>query len=129
MHRAPPSRDLAATALALLAEAAAALIADDANGSNSGVAIVGSASLTVGGGVINQFHLVFVVNMTIFTGAPVMMMYPTGNPTGALGVVATADALDGRAVAIVWTREAAARQKVMQGRGTQQQATRQPAGE
>jgi hypothetical protein len=42
---APPSRDLAATTLALAAEAAAALIADDADGSNSGVAIVGSASL------------------------------------------------------------------------------------
>ncbi len=50
---APPSRDLAATALALAAEAAAALIADDADGGNSGVAIVGSASLAVGGGVIN----------------------------------------------------------------------------
>ena len=45
MHRALPSRDLAATALALAAEAAAALIADDADGGNSGVAIVGSASL------------------------------------------------------------------------------------
>ena len=45
MCRAPPSRDLAATALALAAEAAAALIADDADGGNSGVAIVGSASL------------------------------------------------------------------------------------
>ncbi len=46
MRRALPSRDLAATALALAAEAAAALIADDADGGNSGVAIVGSASLT-----------------------------------------------------------------------------------
>jgi hypothetical protein len=36
---------LAATALALAAEAAATLIADDADGGNSGVAIVGSASL------------------------------------------------------------------------------------
>ncbi len=36
---------MAATALALAAEAAAPLIADDADGSNSGVAIVGSASL------------------------------------------------------------------------------------
>jgi hypothetical protein len=45
LRRAPPSRDLAATALALAAEASAALIADDANGGNSGVAIVGSASL------------------------------------------------------------------------------------
>ncbi len=53
LRLAPPSRDLAATALALAAEAAAALIADNADGSNSGVAIVGSASLTVGGGVIN----------------------------------------------------------------------------
>ncbi len=50
LRRAPPSRDLAATALALAAEAAAALIADDANGRNSGVAIVGSASLAVGVG-------------------------------------------------------------------------------
>jgi hypothetical protein len=45
LRRAPPSRDLAATALALAAEAAAALIADDADGGNSGFAIVGSASL------------------------------------------------------------------------------------
>ncbi len=45
MRPAPPSRDLAATALALTAEAAAALIADNADGGNSGVAIVGSASL------------------------------------------------------------------------------------
>ncbi len=45
MRRAPPSRDLGATALALAAEAAAALIADDADGGNSRVAIVGSASL------------------------------------------------------------------------------------
>ena len=51
--RAPPSRDLAATALVLAAEAAAVLIADDANGGNSGVATVGSASLAAGGGVIN----------------------------------------------------------------------------
>jgi hypothetical protein len=36
---------LAVTALALTAEAAATLIADDADGGNSGVAIVGSASL------------------------------------------------------------------------------------
>ncbi len=36
---------MAATALALAAEAAAALIADDADGGNSGVAITGSASL------------------------------------------------------------------------------------
>jgi hypothetical protein len=36
---------LAATALALAAEAAAGLIADDADGGNSGVAIVGSESL------------------------------------------------------------------------------------
>ena len=51
--RAPPSRDLAAAALVLMAEAVAALIADDADGGNSGVAIVGSASLVAGGGVIN----------------------------------------------------------------------------
>jgi len=51
--RVPPSRDLAATALILAAEAAAALIADNAIGGNSGVAIVGSASLAAGGGVIN----------------------------------------------------------------------------
>jgi hypothetical protein len=53
LRRVPPSRDLAATALALAAEAAAALIADDADGGNSGVAIIGSTSLAVGGGVIN----------------------------------------------------------------------------
>jgi hypothetical protein len=109
LRRAPPSRDLAATTLALAAKAAAGLIADNANGGNSGVAIVGSASLALGGGVTNKFYLVFVVNMIIFTGAPVMTMRPTGNPTGVLGVVATTDALDGRAVTIVWTREAAAR--------------------
>jgi hypothetical protein len=48
--RVPPSRDLAATALVLTAEAEAALIADDANGGNSSVAIVGSTSLAVGVG-------------------------------------------------------------------------------
>ncbi len=53
LRRAPPSRDLVATALALGAEAAAALIADDADGGNSGVAIIGSASLGVRGEVIN----------------------------------------------------------------------------
>ena len=46
-------RDLAATALVLAAKASAALIADDADGGNIGVAIVGSASLVAGGGVIN----------------------------------------------------------------------------
>ncbi len=45
LHHAPPSRDLAATALALTAEAAAMLFADDANGGNSGVTIIGRASL------------------------------------------------------------------------------------
>jgi hypothetical protein len=50
--RAPPSWDLAATALVLAAEAAAALIADDADGSNSGVTIVGSLSLAARGGII-----------------------------------------------------------------------------
>jgi hypothetical protein len=44
---------LAATALVLAAEALPALIADDANDGNIGVAIVGSASLAAGGGVIN----------------------------------------------------------------------------
>jgi hypothetical protein len=120
---------LAATVLALAAEAAATLIADNVDGGNCGVAIVGSTSLEAGGGVINYFHLVFVVNMIIFTGTPVMRMHPMGNPTGVLGVVATADAPDGWALAIVWTREAAARQKVMQGGGMRQQAMRQPAGE
>ena len=56
--RVPPSRDLVATALVLAAEADAELIADDADGGNSSVsivhrAIVGSASLAAGGGVIN----------------------------------------------------------------------------
>jgi hypothetical protein len=89
-----PSRDLAATALVLTAEAEAALIADDADGGNSSVAIIGSTSLAVGGGVINLFHLVFVVDMIIFTRAPTMTMCSTGNPTDASGVVATADTLD-----------------------------------
>jgi hypothetical protein len=47
-----PSQDLAATALVLAAEAAAALIADDADSGNSSVAIVGSTSLAAGGGEI-----------------------------------------------------------------------------
>ena len=51
--RAPLSRNLAATALVLTAEAAAALIADDADGGNSGVAIVSRVSLAAGGGLIN----------------------------------------------------------------------------
>jgi len=46
-------RDLAATALVLAAEAAAALILDNAGGGNSSVAIVRSASLAAGVGVIN----------------------------------------------------------------------------
>ena len=33
--------------------------------------------------------------MIMFTGAPMMMMCLTGNPTDALGVVATADSPDG----------------------------------
>ncbi len=53
MRRAPPSRYLAATTLALAADASAVLFADDADGGNSGVAIVGIASLVAGGGVIN----------------------------------------------------------------------------
>jgi hypothetical protein len=40
-------------ALVLAAEAAATLMADNANGSNGSVAIVGVASLAMGGGVIN----------------------------------------------------------------------------
>jgi hypothetical protein len=44
---------LVATALVLVAEASAALIADEADGGNIGVAIVSSASLAAGGGVIN----------------------------------------------------------------------------
>ena len=50
---APPSWDLAVTALVLAAEAAAALNANDTIGGSSGVAIVGSASLVVGCRVIN----------------------------------------------------------------------------
>jgi hypothetical protein len=53
LPRSPSSWYLAATSLALAVEAAATLIADDADGGNSGVAIIGSASLTAGGGVIN----------------------------------------------------------------------------
>jgi len=33
--------------------------------------------------------------MIVFTGAPIMTMCPTGNPTDASGVAATADAPDG----------------------------------
>ena len=65
---------MAATALVLRAEASATLIADDANGGNSGVAIVGSASLMAGDGLINYFHLVFVFNMIFFTGTLTMTM-------------------------------------------------------
>ncbi len=50
---APLSPNLAATALVLVAEAVAVLIADDADGGNIGVTIVGSASLAAGGRVIN----------------------------------------------------------------------------
>ncbi len=50
LRRMPPSRDLAATALALVAEAVAALIADDADGGNSSVPIIGSTSLVAGAG-------------------------------------------------------------------------------
>ncbi len=53
LRRAPPSWYLAATTLALAAEALAVLFADDADGGNSGVAIVVIASLVAGGGVIN----------------------------------------------------------------------------
>ncbi len=48
--RAPPSR---ANALVLMAEAVAKLIADNTDGGNSGVTIIGSVSLTAGGGVVN----------------------------------------------------------------------------
>jgi hypothetical protein len=44
---------MAATTLVLAAEVAATLIADDADGGNSGVAIVGRASLTAGGWLID----------------------------------------------------------------------------
>ena len=50
--RARPSRDLAATALVLAAEAVAALIADDADSGNTGVTIISSTSLAAGGGEI-----------------------------------------------------------------------------
>ncbi len=46
-----------AAALVLAAEAADTLKADDANGGNSGVAIVASASLVARGGVINSIYL------------------------------------------------------------------------
>jgi len=42
-----------AAALVLAAEAATALKADDANGGDGGVAVVGCASLAVGGRLIN----------------------------------------------------------------------------
>jgi hypothetical protein len=42
-----------AVALVLAAEAVAALMADNANGGNGSAAIVGIASLAMGGGVIN----------------------------------------------------------------------------
>ena len=51
--RVPLSRNLTLTALVLTAATAAALIADDADGGNSGVTIVRRASLVAGGGLIN----------------------------------------------------------------------------
>ena len=51
--RAPPSQDLVATALVLVAKAAAALNVDNADSGNSCVPIIGNASLASGGGVIN----------------------------------------------------------------------------
>ena len=48
---------LAATALVLVAEAAAALIADDADGGNSGVTIVSSTHLVAGVGYLINFIL------------------------------------------------------------------------
>jgi len=42
-----------AAALVLAAEAATALKADDANGGNDGITVVGCASLVAGGGLIN----------------------------------------------------------------------------
>ena len=48
--RVQPPQDLAATALVLAAEAAAELITDDADGGNSGIAIVGRVSLAAGDG-------------------------------------------------------------------------------
>jgi hypothetical protein len=44
---------MVAVALVLAAEAATALKADDANGGDSGVAVVGCTSLATGGGLIN----------------------------------------------------------------------------
>ena len=68
---------------------------NNADGGNSGVAIVGSASLVARSGVIYKFHLVFVVNMIFFMGAPTILMRLTRNPTDVSGVVATVDAPDG----------------------------------
>jgi len=42
-----------AAALVLVAEAATALKADDANDGDGGVTVIGCASLAVGGGLIN----------------------------------------------------------------------------
>jgi hypothetical protein len=52
-YPAPPSWDLAATTLVIAAEAVAKDIADNADGDDSGVAIVSSTSLAAGGRVIN----------------------------------------------------------------------------
>ena len=48
--RAPPSQDLTMTALVLTTEAVAALVADDADGGNSSIAIVSSIFLQRGAG-------------------------------------------------------------------------------
>ncbi len=54
-----------AAALVLAAEAVTALKADDTNGGNGSVAVVGCASLAAGGRLINLFHCLFVVNIII----------------------------------------------------------------
>ena len=45
--------------------------------------------------VINQFNLLFVVNMIICTGTPTITMRPPEDPAYASGVVMTVDTLDG----------------------------------
>ena len=54
-----------AAALVLAAEAATALKADDANGGDGGVPVVGCASLAAEGGLINFFDCSFVVDIII----------------------------------------------------------------
>jgi hypothetical protein len=54
-----------AAALVLAAEAATALKADDANGGDGGIPVIGCASLAAEGGLVNLFDCSSVVDVII----------------------------------------------------------------